>query len=263
MNELSTYKISASIVFYKENLADLSRAVTSFLACPFEKKLFLIDNSPTNAFEEFFNDPAVVYIFVGANIGFGAGHNLVLQQVELASDFHLILNPDVSFSPTLFKPLLNEFELNSMLGLVAPRVTNSQGQLQFTARRYPSLVELIARSVPGLRTLLKKTIRKGQYADRNLNESFNPDFLEGCFLLFKTSVFSQLNGFDKRYFLYMEDVDICRKLDALTLKKRYVPRVSITHQHRQGSKKQVNLFFIHLQSVGKYFIKWGFSLKKR
>ncbi|MCK0130232.1 glycosyltransferase [Flavobacteriaceae bacterium F08102] len=262
MKEIPTYLISASIVFYEENLVDLSRTVNSFLACPFPKKLFLIDNSPINNFEEKFKHPDIRYVFVGKNIGFGAGHNLVLERFNLQSDFHLVLNPDVCFAPTIFVPLLNEFESTPLLGVVAPRVMSPEGELQYTARRYPSPAELIARTVPGLRTMLKKMINKGRYAERNLQESFDPDFLEGCFLLFKTRVFIQLNGFDERYFLYMEDVDICRELDTMKLKKRYVPKVSIVHQHRRGSRRQTKLFFIHLKSAFTYFIKWGFSCKK-
>ena len=56
----------------------------------------------------------------------------------------------------------------------------------------------------------------------------------------------------------MEDVDICRKIDALGKKKLYYPREEITHVLKQGSSKSINLFFRHISSAIKYFLKWGF-----
>ena len=70
--------------------------------------------------------------------------------------------------------------------------------------------------------------------------------------------FIALNGFDERYFLYMEDVDICKKIDLLGKKKLYYPQEQIIHILKQGSLKNANLFFSHLSSAIKYFLKWGF-----
>ena len=77
-------------------------------------------------------------------------------------------------------------------------------------------------------------------------------------MLFKTEDFKTLEGFDERYFLYMEDADICRKIDLLGKKKLYYPKVKITHQHQRGSSKNIKLFFHHISSAIKYFLKWGF-----
>jgi hypothetical protein len=93
---------------------------------------------------------------------------------------------------------------------------------------------------------------------RNLEKSFYPDFIHGCFMLFKTKDFKNIEGFDERYFLYLEDADLCRKIDAVGKKKLYYPNIEITHQHQRGSTKNIKLFFYHLSSAFKYFLKWGF-----
>ena len=55
----------------------------------------------------------------------------------------------------------------------------------------------------------------------------------------------------------MEDVDICKKIDALEKKKLYYPKEEIIHVLKQGSSKNLKLFFRHTSSAKKYFLKWG------
>ena len=68
-----------------------------------------------------------------------------------------------------------------------------------------------------------------------------------------------MNGFDNRFFMYMEDVDICRRIDQLGKKKLFYPKVEIIHTHRKDSSKSIKLFIIHISSIIKYFMKWGFN----
>ncbi|MDC3345115.1 galactosyltransferase-related protein, partial [Flavobacteriaceae bacterium] len=86
-----------------------------------------------------------------------------------------------------------------------------------------------------------------------------PDFVQGSFMLFKTEDLLRLNGFDNRFFMYMEDVDICKRIDQLGKKKLFYPKVEIIHTHRKGSSKSIKLFIIHISSIIKYFMKWGFN----
>ena len=88
---------------------------------------------------------------------------------------------------------------------------------------------------------------------------FFAEYITGCFHLYKTNDFVALNGFDERYFLYMEDVDICKKIDDLGKKKLYFPQEEIIHVLKQGSSKNIKLFIIHASSAIKYFLKWGFN----
>ena len=76
------YDISATIVLYEEDIRILKKTVESFLQIPFKKRLFLIDNSKSNFLEKEFNHTEINYQFIGKNIGFGAGHNLVLEQIK-------------------------------------------------------------------------------------------------------------------------------------------------------------------------------------
>lgn len=249
-------KISASIVLYKEDLKELQKTIICFLNTNLSKKLYLIDNTPNKQFQNVFNQQEIEYIGVGKNIGFGAGHNIVLEKIKKHSNFHLILNPDVTFSKETIPNLILQLEANEKISMIAPKVFFPNGDHQFSCRRYPTILELFARRVPFFKSVFKKTIDKGIYKDKNLDIPFFAEYLTGCFQLYKTSDFIILNGFDKRYFLYMEDVDICKKIDTLAKLKLFYPKEKIEHVLKRGSEKRAKLFFRHLFSVVKYFMKW-------
>jgi GT2 family glycosyltransferase len=250
--------ITGSIVLFKENLADLHKAIDCFLNIPFKKKLYLIDNTPTKFFEYVFVDEFIEYIPVEENIGFGSAHNKVISKINKISNFHLILNPDVSFNPKIIFNLTQELIKNREIAMIAPKVLFPNREHQYSCRRYPSVSELIARRFLFLKPVFKKEINKGTYRDRNLNEAFYAEYITGCFHLYQTEDFVSLEGFDERYFLYMEDIDICKKIDLLGKKKLYFPQEEIVHILKQGSSKDINLFFRHTSSAIKYFLKWGF-----
>jgi len=247
--------ITASIVIYKENLKVLENAIDSFLGSPLSKKLYIIDNSPSNEFKNKIQNDSVEYIYSNKNIGFGKGHNSILHKLTSENKYHLILNPDVRFHPEILEKLVLKMESNESFSMIAPRVLNSNNELLYTARRYPSLFELIFRFLG----IFKKFTIRGEYKNQNHKQSFSPDFVQGSFMLFKTEDLLRLKGFDERYFMYMEDVDICRKIDLSGKRKLYFPATEIIHTHRKGSSKEFRLFFIHISSIIKYFIKWGFS----
>ena len=247
--------ITASIVIYKENLKVLENAIDSFLGSPLSKKLYIIDNSPSNEFKNKIQNDSVEYIYSNKNVGFGKGHNSILHKLTSENKYHLILNPDVRFHPEILEKLVLKMESNESFSMIAPRVLNSNNELLYTARRYPSLFELIFRFLG----IFKKFTIRGEYKNQNHKKSFSPDFVQGSFMLFKTEDLLRLKGFDERYFMYMEDVDICRKIDLSGKRKLYFPATEIIHTHRKGSSKEFRLFFIHISSIIKYFIKWGFS----
>ena len=248
-------QISASIVLYNENKCDLEKTISSFLNTSFNKTLFLIDNSSSKDFllKEIINKDDVVYIKNDENLGFGKAHNLVLDKID--SDYHLILNPDIDFNSNILNDLVEELDNNENLSMISPEVKYPNGKLQYTCRKKPTIKEMVFRRIG----CNKKYVNQRQYLDKDLSKPFHPQFIHGCFMLFKTDDFVKLNGFDERYFLYMEDADICRKIKQTGKEILYYPKVNITHIYRKGSSKKIKLLFHHILSAIKYFRKWGFS----
>ncbi|WP_299054218.1 glycosyltransferase family 2 protein [uncultured Polaribacter sp.] len=248
----NTVKVTATIVLYREDYAPLKKTIDSFLNTPISKKLFLIDNSPNQDLKNSFIHSEIEYIFVGNNIGFGKAHNLVLNKIN--SHYHLILNPDVSFNANVIPALIQKFNSSLDIAFITPKVTYQNKQLQYVSRKHPTFLDLLNRKVK----FSKNQIKKNEYQDKDLEKEFFPDFIQGCFMFFKTKEFKQLQGFDERYFLYMEDADICRKVEKSGKKILYYPTETVIHQHQQGSSKSIKLFFTHAASAIKYFLKWGF-----
>lgn len=249
-------KISASIVLYKEDIAELTNTIECFLNTKLSKKLFLIDNTPKQEFKNKFNQPEIEYFGIGKNVGFGAAHNKVIYQLENLSEFHLILNPDVTFSPEIILNLITQLNKNEKISMIAPKVLFPDKKHQYSCRRYPTLIELLARRVPIFKSKFKTVIESGIYKDKDLENPFFAEYLTGCFQLYKTLDFVSLKGFDERYFLYMEDVDICKKIEKQGNLKMYYPYEEITHVLKKGSEKSTKLFFRHVSSAIKYFSKW-------
>lgn len=243
---------------YQNDLKILQKTIDSFLQIPLKKRIFLIDNSKNNILEKEFIHADITYIFVGKNIGFGAGNNKILQHSEFNSKYHLILNPDVSFSSNVVLNLIKEFKDKEQVSMIAPKVRFPDGSHQYSCRRFPTPKELIIRRIGIFKKIFKSIINNGEYRDKDLTLPFYPDVIHGSFMLFKSNDFIKIGAFDERYFLYMEDVDICKKIDAIGKKILYHPNEQITHIHAKESSKRLYYFFIHIKSSIKYFKKWGF-----
>ena len=77
-------------------------------------------------------------------------------------------------------------------------------------------------------------------------------------MLFRSEDFARLKGFDERFFLYYEDVDICIRVWQLSLRVAACPRVSVVHHARRDSRRSLRHLRWHLESMGRYFLKhWG------
>jgi GT2 family glycosyltransferase len=245
-------EISATIVVFKEDLKTLQKTIDCFLKTPLLKKLYLVDNSPTNRLENHFKQPEIEYIFNGENTGFGKAHNSVISKLD--SEFHLILNPDVAFDTQVLPNLIVELKKQKNVSMISPQVEYPNGKLQYTCRKHPTFFELIYRRLK----IKKEFTQQQEYRNTDLATSFYPDFIYGCFMLFKTQDFKSINGFDERYFLYMEDADICRKVMMSKKKILYFPSEKIIHVHQKASAKSVKLLNYHIISAIKYIKKWQF-----
>ena len=95
--------------------------------------------------------------------------------------------------------------------------------------------------------------------DMDYKKTFPVPFAQGSFLVIRTELFRQLGGFDERYFLYMEDADLCRRVNEVS-ELRYCPKAEVIHKWGKGSHKNFKLFCIHVKSMIAYFGKWGWKL---
>lgn len=252
------FEISCSIVLYNNPSDEVRKAVESFLKYPGKIKLYLIDNSPEDHLRYQFISPNIEYIFNGRNLGYGAGHNIAIKKARRHSLYHLILNPDVEFNPSILVGLYNFMEQNKSVGLVMPKVLYRNGDTQYLCKRLPSPADLfLRRFVPGkLKFMLKKFLDGYELRHKNYNELMAVPNLSGCFMFIRSEIFASVGLFDEQYFMYLEDTDLSRRINRY-YQTVYYPLETIIHGYRKASYKNLKLTKHHLVSSVKYFNKWG------
>ena len=245
-------KTTASIVLYKHSYSDLKPTLDSLLATPSLSKVILVDNDEST-WAKSFSHAKVVYVKSEGNFGFGYGHNYAIKRFAQDADFFLVCNPDISFDTRQFEQLI-EFAANRPEGLFLPRVVYANGENQYGARLLPSPLNLFARRFSP--KYAEKLDHSFLLKDFNLSKAIFAPYLHGCFMLFRSEALVALDGFDERFFMYMEDVDLSRRC-AVKFGNVYYPLVQVIHAHEKGSYKNTKLLKAHLKSAWQYFWKWG------
>jgi GT2 family glycosyltransferase len=247
--------ISASLVLFNNAPTQYGHAMRCFLdGC--DGILFVVDNSNSPLEHELFEHPRVRYVHAEKNLGFGKAHNRAIALAAGSSDVHLLLNPDISFDPHVLPELVQLLAANPEVGAVMPQITYPDGCPQPLCKLLPTPVDLILRRfIPSER--IKEKINK-RYEMHGLAQDrpSRVPTLSGCFLLIRSDLMHRLGGFDERFFMYMEDVDLVRRIGdvADTL---YQPSVQVVHAYAKGSYRNRKLLGYHLRSAIQYFNKWG------
>jgi GT2 family glycosyltransferase len=254
-------RVTASLVLYHSPARQVREVVGDFLAQPAHAgaQLVIVDNSvpamDLSGLPEL-QDARVRVVVAGRNLGFGAGHNLALRHAQ-PSDLHLLLNPDVRFGPGVLPVLAAWMQAHPDVGAVMPQVTYPDGRLQRLCRLLPTPMDLFGR----------RFLPHGAWRDR-LNARYelwqlpqdrpvDVPILSGCFLLVRRSLLEALGGFDERYFMYMEDYDLVRRIADTGARTVYLPTVCVAHDYGRGSYGNGVLLRHHLRSAWRYFWKWG------
>ncbi len=246
------HKVIVSVVLFKHSYADLKPTLESLFLSPLIEKIILVDNDKSEWASTLLN-PKVVYVKSDGNYGFGYGHNIAIHKYSHQSEYFLICNPDIKFDSDEFDKLVN-FADSRKEGLFLPKIIYQNGENQYGARLLPSTFDLFARRFsPKLAEKLDE-----YYLIRRINivEPVFAPYLSGCFMFFRSEVLLALGGFDERFFMYMEDVDLSRRC-ASKFGNVYYPLAKVTHLHERASHKNINLLKAHLKSAFQYFNKWG------
>ncbi|MCJ8166399.1 glycosyltransferase family 2 protein [Pontibacter sp. E15-1] len=256
------FDITASIVTYCNDPAILNEAIESFLNTKLQVRLYIIDNSPTDKLRnEVVRDSRLLYHYNNQNVGFGKAHNYALQKSLEDSKYCLILNPDVYFGSSVLDNLFTYMEANNEVGLVSPKVVYPDESIQLSCRLIPSPLDMFARRIPLGEKIFRGRIRQHQYEDESFEHNLEVPFLLGCFLFSRTSVLKKVGGFDERFFMYMEDLDLCRRIGACSRLVFYANE-RIYHRYERASSKKIRIFYYHLRSMVQYFNKWGWLVDR-
>ena len=250
--------ITACIVAYETEPAKLVAAIRSVLSSPMRIACTVVDNSPTPELMRCVEEAGAKYIFAGKNLGFGAGHNLGFRSEGEGSKYHLALNPDVHFTPEVIGVLQHFMEEHERVGWVMPKVLNADGTEQRLCKQLPSPMDLLSRRFLGNVGTAVFAEQQDRYELKNLDLGVAREIpcLSGCFMFLRSAVIREVGFFDERYFMYMEDVDLCRRIGS-RYQTVFYPDVAVTHGYAKGSYSSSRLLTYHVQSAIRYFGKWG------
>lgn len=164
------------------------------------------------------------------NIGFGAAVNKVLVQSE--APYVMLLNPDTVLSQNFFIKMLEYMSANPDIGILGPKITDSDGSLQESARAFPN--ELTG--LFGRKALLSRLFPNNMLSKRNLLAGANreekiiePDWISGACIVVRREAIKQVGLMDERFFMYWEDADWCRRMKEKGWRVVYYPKVVVSH----------------------------------
>lgn len=173
--------------------------------------------------------------------GFGANHNAASAVSD--KDVFVIVNPDVRLPDAALAPLISRFD-DPSVGACAPLVLSAQGTVEDSARRFPTVRRLIERTLLGRRQ-----------ADYDVSRgSVSVDWVAGMFVAFRREAFRDVGGFDERYFMYMEDADICRRLGRAGWRVLLDPTCSIIHDAQRASRRSAQHLSWHARSAARFLL---------
>jgi len=224
-------------------------------------KIVVVDNgsrdSTLSILQALQNDNShLIFTQTEHNIGFGAAHNKAASLVK--SKFHFVVNPDIKIkdSNNLLK-MIQFMESNTHIGLLSPLVYSLDGSFQRLYKREPTVLDL------ALRFISPKIMRKRQASFVKMDSGHNMigpiEYATGAFMLFRSSVFKKVGGFDERYFMYMEDADITRSVNKVS-QAVFFPNASVVHAWQRANHKSAKHIYFTINSMIKYFCKWGWKL---
>lgn len=222
---------------------DLDRSLTALY--PFlspEDEVVVVDNESQRDRLAWLTarHPRVVALPRRENIGFAAGINLAVR--NSTQPYLLLLNPDALVEGPVPRVLEEWLAAHPDTAVAGPRILNTDGSVQPSARRFPG----ISAALGGRSTWLSQRFPNNWFSRRHLlgltaDAPLDVDWIAGSCMMTTRAAFERVGGFDEQFFLYWEDADYCRRLKAMGLKSTYVPGVAVTHAGGHSSEQVLTL----------------------
>lgn len=250
--------VSASIVLYNTSLKDISRLLKCVAGSGIDR-LFIIDNSPRNLFR-LLNLPVpenAEYIFNGRNLGYGSGHNIGIRAaLEQGTDYHIVLNPDIYWQGDIVTPLVKYMDSHPDVGQAMPEIRYPDGRTQLLCKLLPRPLDLIGRRFIPVASIQRMIDRRYELHSFGYDCEMEIPSLSGCFMFLRGDALRKVGIFDERYFMYAEDMDLCRRIGSC-FRTMFVPAGCVYHEYEKGSYHNSRLLRMHITSIIRYFNKWG------
>jgi len=244
---------TVDVVVVSYNSRDRLRAcVDPLLGLP-NVHVIVVDNASPDGSLEAVRELPLTAIQLERNGGFAHGVNAGWRAGS--APFVLLLNPDARIDGQSLEALVAALEDDPGLGAVAPRILDDDGTLDWSQRRYPRLRSTFARAF-----YLHRVFPTASWTDELIRdeESYaepgTPDWVSGACILLRREALEALDGLDEGFFMYAEDIDLCRRLRSAGFELRFEPAATVEHEGG-ASEPRTNLLPVLAQSRLRYAAK--------
>lgn len=249
-----------ALVAYKPSPVDVARIAESLenLTPAVGYAVYVNCFSPGDGIERLFRGADLVLVNA-CNVGYGRAVNALAKQISCPGPYFAAANVDLYWQPGAIEALLGWLRAHSDVALAVPAICDEAGCSQRLCKHDPTILALASRRF--LPEFLKPAWLKRYDSWYTMDEMkydqiFECEYLSGCFMIFRSDVFSLIGGFDERYFLYLEDADITRSASSYG-QCLHLPVAKIVHRWGRGSHVSAKLTIVNLVSAWIYFRKWG------
>lgn len=236
--------IELSIIIVNWNTRDLLKdCLESIYQSPpdFPFEVIVVDNGSTDGSQQLVksNFPGVILIENEENVGYSRANNIGFSKSK--GRYILFLNSDTLVHPKTLDEAVKFMEENDDAGIMGCKTLNPDGKIQYSAYSFPSLPRIFA-YITGLNRLFKISALKNFSIIRTV------DYVQGSFLVIRRDLLEKLMGFDEKFFMYNEDVDLCLRVWKSGWKVYFNPDISITHYLGGSSKKNPEILKEYIKS---------------
>ena len=211
-------------------------------------EVIIVDNNSPDKnlpnVEKKFRRSNISFYYLDENLGFGKGCNFGFSKAS--GKYICFLNPDTIVKENIFLRIINLFEKDPLIGIIGPQQLTRSPFFDFSAGFFPNiffqLFHMLGIGVffEGCVTFFYTRVKKEKF--------FEVDWILGAAIFIRADVFKQVNGFDQDYFMFSEEVDLCKRVSNLGLKIIYYPELQIHHIGSVSGKKNYSLFTIRTYS---------------
>jgi N-acetylglucosaminyl-diphospho-decaprenol L-rhamnosyltransferase len=217
----------------------------------------LVDNASTDGSTEAASKahPELRVLSNLTNRGFAAAANQGVAATT--APFVFLLNPDAEVTEGSLVSLVKIAADRPRAAVLGPLVRNTDGSIQASARKVPSLLESLGHAFLGPFAPNNRFSRAYTMAEWDRSSEREVEWVSGCAMLVRREAFHAVGGFDEGYFMYVEDVDICTRLRQAGWTVLFSPELEVVHETGVSARKRSRrLNFEHSRSIYRYFSKY-------
>lgn len=208
-------------------------------------------------------DPDTTVVETGGNFGYGGGVNRGVVGVPAGPDILLVCNPDLVIEPAAVKAMVEALDGDPALGIVGPRIDNTDGSLYPSARTVPGPFDAVGHAFLGMVMPNNRFTRRYRMLDVDQSVPRRVDWISGACFAIRRSLFDQINGFDERYYMYLEEVDLCTRARATGIAIGYEPAARVMHVGGVSTKQlPYRMLAEHHRSVMRWWLSRNHGVKR-